>query len=202
MFFVPWAPSHLAAGPHFPQYFPSSWYALCYSKARPSVPGHSTYSSYLWTLLMEINRTRQKPGLGSVLPSAPQDFKQCVQKCTRSCRGWLWKSSCEFKVIMKLHFLLYDRYFTFPFVCPVACPKLCLLRWDESSASQSFPQAGWASVAPFLAKSTSQISKCLVFILLHFFVPVHKTLCLVSKQWVNIFHRDFLFFNKRSNFLK
>lgn len=85
MFFVTWAPSHLAAGPHFPQYFPSSWYALCYSKAWPSMPGHSTYSSYLWTLLMEINRTRQKPGLGSVLPSAPRDFKQRVQKLHRSC---------------------------------------------------------------------------------------------------------------------
>lgn len=35
-----------------------------------------------------------------------------------------------------------------------------------------------------------------------FFVPVHKTLGLVSKQWVNVFHRDFLFFNKQSNFLK
>lgn len=104
--------------------------------------------------------------------------------------------------LMKLYFLPSNRYFTFPFVCPVACPKLSLLWWDVSSASQSFPQAGWASVAPFLAKSAAQISKCLVFILLHFFVSVHETLCLMGKQCVNIFHRDFLFFNKQSNFLK
>lgn len=83
--------------------------------------------------------------------------------------------------LMKLYFFLYDRYFTFPFVCPVACPKLSLLWRDASSASQSFPQAGWASVAPFLAKSTAQISKCLVSILLHF-------MCLCTKPyvwWVN-----------------
>lgn len=29
--------------------------------------------------------------------------------------------------LMKLYFLLSNKYFTFPFVCPVACPKLSLL---------------------------------------------------------------------------
>lgn len=138
--------------------------------------------------------------------SAQQNFQQWVQKCTRSCSRCLWGPTANLSdmssSLMKLYFLLSNGYFTFSFVCPVACPKLSLLRWDVSSASQSFPQARWASVAPFLAKSAAQLSKCLVFILLHFFVSVHETLCLTGKHWVNIFHRDFLFFNKQSNFLK